>query len=328
MGSGKKFLGNILVLVIVLLVMTAGFEIVLHLGYPLYDNFNTEMWRYSTEIKKPSNLVGVSHEHQPYKESVLYGVNVRTNSFGFRDQELLLPKPPGMKRILLLGDSVTLGWGVDVNEGYADVLEAKLNSGGKRQYEVINTAVGNYNTQMEVDILEKYLFLEPDIVLVGFFPNDAEKTIKVKQDLAYQLKSRFYMYPFLWDRYTKLKFALASDKYTSRIHDFYTEEYGGGESVRVAFDKLEGISNEYNLPVYIVIIPQFYSEFENYNSAYIHEFVMDLCVEHGFVCIDTFEKFKEYELSQIVISAEDAHPNALGHEVIAMSIAEEIGDGI
>ena len=113
----------------------------------------------------------------------------------------------------------------------------------------------------------------------------------------------------------------------SKIHTFYTEEYGGKERIRDAFETLKSLSEEHEFDVVIAAIPQLFKEFDEYDSTYIHEFVMDLCEEKGFTCVDTLDAFSEYSVEEIIISREDAHPNALGHRLIAEQIAEVLESG-
>jgi hypothetical protein len=50
------------------------------------------------------------------------------NSHGHRDVEVTLEKPPGVFRILVLGDSLTVGANVRQEEAYPKVLEKHLRS--------------------------------------------------------------------------------------------------------------------------------------------------------------------------------------------------------
>ena len=49
-----------------------------------------------------------------------------TNSRGYRDNEHALAKPPGVKRLLSLGDSFAWGAGIEFDDTYAQRLERQL----------------------------------------------------------------------------------------------------------------------------------------------------------------------------------------------------------
>jgi len=55
------------------------------------------------------------------------GVDVHTDSLGFRDSERTLAKPANTTRIVMLGDSIVFGWGCPQNETMAARLEKSLN---------------------------------------------------------------------------------------------------------------------------------------------------------------------------------------------------------
>jgi lysophospholipase L1-like esterase len=79
----------------------------------------------------------------------------------------------GTVRILCLGDSLTFGDGVAVEDTYPKQLETMLNVMGKHQYEVINTGVPSYDTWQEVTFFKtKGVQFEPRIVVLGFYGND------------------------------------------------------------------------------------------------------------------------------------------------------------
>ena len=94
-----------------------------------------------------------------------------TNSHGLRDVERQFEKKPGVKRIILLGDSVVEGINyVDDNETIARQLETQF---AGQQTEVLNLGTAGYCTQAEVELLKmKGLRYRPDFVLHVFTPND------------------------------------------------------------------------------------------------------------------------------------------------------------
>ena len=48
------------------------------------------------------------------------------NSYGFRERQFAVPKPPGVFRVMVLGDSFTWGAGLAVEQRYTNVLERML----------------------------------------------------------------------------------------------------------------------------------------------------------------------------------------------------------
>ncbi len=94
----------------------------------------------------------------------------RTNSHGQRDRERTLRKPEGVRRILLLGDSVVEGYGLRESETISRQLEDLYPNGST---EVLNFGVSAYCTRAEVELLEvKGLRFDPDVVVLVFVEND------------------------------------------------------------------------------------------------------------------------------------------------------------
>ncbi|MBU6365016.1 MAG: SGNH/GDSL hydrolase family protein [Gemmatimonadetes bacterium] len=107
----------------------------------------------------------VSGEHT---ERGLFTSTFRTNSRGIRGREHALAKPAGTRRIVVIGDSFTWGYGVSNGETYADRLEALLPG-----TEVINLGVTAYGLRQEIGYLEREgLLYAPDVVVVGLCLND------------------------------------------------------------------------------------------------------------------------------------------------------------
>jgi lysophospholipase L1-like esterase len=101
-----------------------------------------------------------------------YTLDVSINRHGLRDPERDYARPPGLCRILALGDSFTEAFTVSQDEGVTQRLESRLTAAG-RHTEVINGGTGGYSTDQE------YLFYknegcryQPDIVVLLFFYND------------------------------------------------------------------------------------------------------------------------------------------------------------
>jgi lysophospholipase L1-like esterase len=101
---------------------------------------------------------------------------IQVNSRGFVGPEFQEPRPPGIRRIVALGDSCTFGQGTGV-ETYPAQLSRRLNGGSEeRRVQVINAGIEGMNTQLGLRRLtSKVAPLRPDILTVYLGWNDLMK---------------------------------------------------------------------------------------------------------------------------------------------------------
>ncbi|HEX4334388.1 MAG TPA: SGNH/GDSL hydrolase family protein [Polyangiaceae bacterium] len=118
-----------------------------------------------------SALPGVLYELRPDLRGTYDGHRYRSDRHGFReDRDVAVVKPPGVKRLLGIGDSWMWGMGVDNGETYLDRLGETLDG-----VDIVNTAVWGYDVEQEVATLRfKGLAFRPDVVVVGLCGNDRE----------------------------------------------------------------------------------------------------------------------------------------------------------
>jgi lysophospholipase L1-like esterase len=105
-----------------------------------------------------------------------WGHLVENNRYGFRERDFKTPKPSGTYRIMVLGDSLTWGAGLDVGARYTAIAEALLNKAfPERKFEVLNFGISGGPTIRERDLLQKYKGVtNPDLIVVGFCLNDPQ----------------------------------------------------------------------------------------------------------------------------------------------------------
>ena len=90
------------------------------------QQLDLEMWKYARDLKKVAADRELGHEHRPLGRARLMGVDVSINSKGLRDREIAVQRRPGVFRILMLGDSLTFGWGVPQDSTIPKLLEKRL----------------------------------------------------------------------------------------------------------------------------------------------------------------------------------------------------------
>ncbi len=97
----------------------------------------------------------------------------RINSDGLRDGEHAVPKPGGVYRIAVLGDSYAEALQVGPDEAFWAVLERRLAACPAwpgRRIEAINFGVSGYSTALSLITLKRKVWrFQPDLVLLAFF---------------------------------------------------------------------------------------------------------------------------------------------------------------
>ena len=99
---------------------------------------------------------------------------VRINRYGHHDDEFAPAPVAGELRGLIVGDSVTMGHGVDENDTFANQLEEILARFDQRHgaHQVINAGVQGYETGQAAGMFSESLMFGPRFSFIGFCYND------------------------------------------------------------------------------------------------------------------------------------------------------------
>lgn len=117
-----------------------------------------------------------SYRHKSADVTVYFRINAQGMR---RDQDVAYQKPEGVRRIISLGDSFTIGYEVDVEQTFSSILESELNAAGIRT-EVLNAGVSGFSTAEQCLYLERELLkYEPDLVVLSFYGNDLVDNMRI-----------------------------------------------------------------------------------------------------------------------------------------------------
>lgn len=102
------------------------------------------------------------------------GYLVRANSSGFRsDREFLLARTPGMRRVLLFGDSFTAGDGVSNGQRYADRLEEEV-----ERLEVYNFGLPGTGTDQQYLAYREFAGgIEHDLLIIAVLVENIRRIV-------------------------------------------------------------------------------------------------------------------------------------------------------
>ena len=312
----NKRIVPILALVFAFLVFFVAGEILMRLYTWKFISYDIEMTRYAMEIKEDAHNPNIGHVHRPDSSATLMGVPVEINDDGFRDKNYPVARNAA-RRIIFLGDSLTMGWGVRKEQIFETLLEERMNQ--RAPTEIINFGTGNYNTVQEVNLfLSKGLKYKPDEVVVFYFINDAEPTPVVSkwEKLG---NSRFIT--FFWSRIKSLGSRL--DEHQS-FYGYYSGLYAHGQpgwkAAQEAFVLLKKTCDENGIALKVVILPELHDP-AHYPFVAEHRKVLDFLATIGIPALDITPAFKDVkEPHKLWVALDDAHPNATAHAIIADAV--------
>ena len=325
-GRLKRLAGNILILSISFILALFLGEILARIVFHESMDFDMEMWKYANRIKIISDNPEAGFEHRPDSTAHLMGVDVATNRFGLRSNEIELEKPANTYRIVVIGDSVTFGWGVPQDQTYSAQLERILNTEPPAgfpqdvQFEVLNLGVGNYNTAQEIARLQDIgLQFDPDLILLGYFINDAELTPQPNTNF---LIENSYLFAFLLSRLRILSFGNAETlTYVDYYRGLYEDQQPGWGKTKASLADLVDIGQDQNIPVVMFIIPELHNLSESYPFKEIHKELTLIGTESELPVVDLFPIFHNYTPEEALwVSPTDAHHNIEAQSMIADGI--------
>lgn len=242
---------------------------------------------------RPSGYPSLRYELAPGAAVNARGKEIKINSQGFRGPEP--SSDPARQRVIVLGDSITFGNNLALEETFPFQLQQQLSSRG-RNLEVLNFGVHGYDTLQEVSSLElRGLGYHPDLVVVAYCLNDVSVSSVSLEHIQRMQSLRTARYNFLlasrlvalitesietlrlkhWEKQVNDP-AVFRREYANQIDSIGDDEtellglmaqaptwpnstwYGDRDRVgrlRFGFRRLASLAQEHGFPVVVMIIP-------------------------------------------------------------------------
>lgn len=317
---------------LLLLLMTSG--VVLALGA-------LEVYlRLSVPVLPVSPGLVQTHETRRYElvpgfRGKTYEKLVVINSLGLRDVEVSRSKAPGVVRIACLGDSVTFGHGVLMEESYPKHLERIIREHVPSvKVEVLNFGVPSYNTVSEIaQLRESVIGFAPDAVVLEFTVyNDAETlyfATPTRKGLITKGKDflrQFQIYNFLGLKYYTLAQkaarldAPAPVSRADKIRRDFSDENPGWQLARSALEEFRALSLRYGFLPIAMIYP-IVEDLDRYAYEFAHAKVRAVWRDRVEV-VDMLPGFARHRAEDLWVSPQDGHPNPLAHRLMAEALFE------
>lgn len=83
------------------------------------------------------------------------------------------------KRLVVVGDSLTEGYGVAKDSAFSSLLEKKIHESGKKEWTVVNSGISGATTASAVGRLKWIFKSKPDLMLLILGANDGLRGLKI-----------------------------------------------------------------------------------------------------------------------------------------------------
>jgi len=269
-------------------------------------------------------------------------VEYRVNGLGLRGPETTVAKPPGVRRIAVLGDSIAFGYWVADEQGFARQLEALINQASSAQgrVEVLNFGVPGYNLEQEIEALRaRALAFEPDAVVVLLCLNDLEGLFSYELGLVQEraerrrtllgaarewLVGRSRLFAWAEYRLTELEarrhFVRAKNPLEGPLYAEAVSEQQKALQGQLAV--LRALLASRGIPGLVVVVPVLGERFERYPYRELHHAVMETAESERLGALDLLDCFSAYEFRDLRVDV--VHPSPLGHRVAAHAVRDAL----
>jgi hypothetical protein len=280
------------------------------------------------------------------------GIPVSINSHGLRNGEVSYEKPENTFRILNLGDSVAMGWGVRHEETYGKLLEGSLNLSPDLgfHFEVINSGVPGWNLENELTYLRaEGLKYDPDLILLDItivndiYGGNALQTNRRPAPIEW-LRESTYSWPFLSIQYQWMtarsqgreRIDVIDPPYEPSKYFPLDEEDKQWEKIWSWLSSFDTLSAQEEVPLVLVLFPLEYQLLDETYSTLPQELIIKKSNEMGIPVVDLLPSYRQAcrEKPGGACQLEDRylfadvwmHPSAIGHQLTAKEIQQFLLD--
>ena len=297
-------------------------ELALRLKNASMRNYDIEMWRYSNELKVESPDPVMDFDHARSRTALLQGTEIRLNELGLRGGPIE-PLPAGARRILFLGASITLGWGVAEQDTITGRIQQMLRDQGSKD-QVLNAGIGNYNAERYVTrFFNELTPLEPTDIVVHYFLRDAEDLVPASRSAVLK---RSQLAVTLWIAYQRLFGASGDQSLEDHYRAVYDPNARGFKTMIAKLKELAGYARDHKVRIILAMTPDIHN-LTDYKMGFAHERMSQVAQDLGFEYVDLLPALQNRSAAELFAMPGDPHPNALGHLLMAQRLFPAIESG-
>lgn len=277
--------------------------------------------------------------------STTYGsIPIVINSLGFRDHEFRLKKDKNFYRVLLLGDSITFGAGVRMEETYAKITERLVKERCGKNFQLINAGVNSYHfAHYYIFIKEHISKFDPDHLMIGLCINDVRpKEVAGPRYLVQTNSSDFDLHSVKhWIKKLIKKsptFQLISSlvfsntymrqRYSSRWITEVMLSWNNSKLIyefRKMLSEIKVIADENRIRFTIILFPELQQILDYDKYKLPREKLLGILDDIQVQYVDLYDTFRSKKtISKYYLPGDTVHFTPEGHKLIAQVLSEHI----
>jgi hypothetical protein len=292
-------------------------EIFLRVKNSIEPNYDIEMWKYSKLLKEKSKNSKINHVHQKNKSSILQNIEIKTNNYGQRDIYIDNTILDEYKRsFLIIGSSITLGWGVKSKNTFTNLLNYKANL-DNNEWIFINGGVGNYNTERYINnYFENWSNLDFTDIIIHFFVNDTEL---LKDNEVNIFTKHTHLGVVVWKFIKSLDSLLKKENIINYYNNKFADDFEGFKIAKKEIERLNDYCIRNNINCHIVLMPDI-QQLNPYKLEFINNKIISFSKKINLNYLDLTPYFEQTLKENLLNDYNDPHPNKTGHEIISKAI--------
>jgi len=235
-------------------------------------------------------------------------------------------------RVVVVGDSLTFGIGIDTRWTYPAVLERRL----RREFniEILNLGISGWNSADILEVVETWVpKLDPDLVIYGvclndFLPSDIKQEVydnayalPLPRDISNLFTQKTRLGAFLSDRYDALlrKWDLRKDFFDGILADIegHQARFTNDVAAMNAFVRSQGLPSIVGMVLHQQ--PQYRDR--GYQLTRIAEEAM---LRAGFTVVPTEDYFRRYNNRNLAVSQWEGHPSEEANQIFASMLEVQL----
>lgn len=278
---------------------------------------------------RPLRAEEVWRTQQADPGAALFRDGLEIGGVTFRDDALAREAfAPGARRLLFLGDSFTVGWGLaERSERFSDRIEAALRADGP--VHVFNAARGGSNPDQWARYLELlWADVQPHAVIAVFFLRDGTRLATslqlnrkqiapiYRRAVERPLYGRSALLTFFWDR---LAWREYTAQFTERLRSAYLGSHTEREMWRLqqtALLAMRARCEAAGVPFHLVVFPLLFG-LDDYAFHDVEAEIEGFATRSGIPHFSLTPAFLGRADHTLWVASNDQHPNAAAHAIAA-----------